>query len=101
MYLWNKRKGDVVMKKKLKIKNMVILIIITIFLIEFVNQVGVISRLKKEKVASDLILQESKEEKERLEEEVEQAKSKEYIERLAREKLNMIKDGEKTVITEK
>ena len=89
------------MKKKLKIKNMVILIIITIFLIEFVNQVGVISRLKKEKVASDLILQESKEEKERLEEEVEQAKSKEYIERLAREKLNMIKDGEKTVITEK
>jgi cell division protein FtsB len=85
------------MKKKLTLKNLIILVLSITFIIGFVRQEQAMSRIEKDKQAKQEQLQDLKEKKERLEEESAKAQSDEYIEQLARERLKMIKKGETSV----
>lgn len=82
------------MKKKLTLKNLIFLVISIVFVIAFVRQQEAIKRIEKDKQAKQVQLQELKETNERLHEENDKAQSDEYLEQLARERLNMIKPGE-------
>ncbi|MDS0525297.1 septum formation initiator family protein [Clostridium sp. SHJSY1] len=85
------------MKKKLTLKNLIILVLSIIFIVGFVRQEQAMSRIEKDKQAKQEQLQELEDKNERLKEESEKAQSDEYLEQLARERLNMIKKGETSV----
>lgn len=85
------------MKGKLTIKNLIILVLSIIFVVGFVRQEKAITRIEKDKQAKEQQLQELKEKQERLEEENAKSQTDEYLEELARERLNMIKEGETSV----
>jgi len=85
------------MKRKLNLKNFIFLVISIIFIGAFIRQQETIKRIEKDKQAKQVQLQELKETNERLKEENEKAQSDEYLEQLARERLNMIKPGETSV----
>lgn len=85
------------MKKKLTLKNLIFLVISIIFVIAFIRQKETIKRIEKDKQAKQVQLQELKETNERLQEENDKAQSDEYLEQLARQRLNMIKPGEKSL----
>ncbi|HEY5524756.1 MAG TPA: septum formation initiator family protein [Clostridium sp.] len=82
------------MKKKLTFKNLIFLVLSIVFVIAFVRQQEAIKRIEKDKQAKQVQLQDLKETNERLHEENDKAQSDEYLEQLARERLNMIKPGE-------
>lgn len=82
------------MKKKLTLKNLIFLVISIVFVIAFIRQQEAIKRIEKDKQAKQVQLQDLKETNERLHEENDKAQSDEYLEQLARERLNMIKPGE-------
>lgn len=85
------------MKKKLTLKNLIILVLSIIFVVSFARQEKTIKRIEKDKQAKQEQLQELQDKNERLQEENAKAKSDEYLEKLARERLNMIKEGETSV----
>lgn len=85
------------MKKKLTLKNLIFLVISIVFVIAFIRQKETIKRIEKDKQAKQVQLQELKETNERLQEENDKAQSDEYLEQLARQRLNMIKPGEKSL----
>ncbi len=85
------------MKKKLTFKNLIILVLSIIFIVGFVRQEQTMSRIEKDKQAKEEQLQELEDKNERLKEESKKAQSDEYLEQLARERLNMIKKGETSV----
>lgn len=89
------------MKRKLRIKNLIILVLSAIFLIGFIRQEKVMDRIEEEKKAQKAILEELKEDNARLQEEKSTVQTGQYVEKLAREKLNMIKPGEWTVVNKK
>ena len=82
------------MKKKLTFKNLIFLVLSIVFVIAFVRQQEAIKRIEKDKQAKQVQLQDLNETNERLHEENDKAQSDEYLEQLARERLNMIKPGE-------
>ena len=82
------------MKKKLTLKNLIFLVISIVFVVAFIRQQEAIKRIEKDKQAKQVQLQDLKETNERLHEENDKAQSNEYLEQLARERLNMIKPGE-------
>jgi cell division protein FtsB len=82
------------MKKKLTLKNLIFLVISIVFVVAFIRQQEAIKRIEKDKQAKQVQLQDLKETNERLHEENDKAQSDEYLEQLARERLNMIKPGE-------
>jgi len=85
------------MKRKVTLKNLIFLVIAIIFIVAFIRQQETIKRIEKDKQAKQVELQELKESNERLQEENNEAQSDGYIEKLARERLNMIKPGETSV----
>lgn len=85
------------MKKKLTLKNLIILVLSIIFIVGFVRQEHAMSRIEKDKQAKQEQLRDLEQKNERLKEESEKAQSDEYLEQLARERLNMIKKGETSV----
>lgn len=85
------------MKGKFRFKNLIIIVLCTIFVFGFIKQQSAMNRIKKETKEKTEKLQQVKEENEKLTEEINMSQTDEYHEKLAREKLNMIKDGEKTV----
>ena len=85
------------MKKKLTLKNLIILVLSIIFVVSFARQEKTIKRIEKDKQAKQEQLQELQDKNERLQEENAKAKSDEYLEKLARERLNMTKNGETSV----
>lgn len=85
------------MKGKFRFKNLIIVVLCTIFVFGFIKQQSAMNRIKKETKEKTKKLQQVKEENEKLTEEINMSQTDEYHEKLAREKLNMIKDGEKTV----
>lgn len=89
------------MKRKLTIKNLIILVLVVIFLFGFVRQQQAMRRISKEKATKEAQLEALKEKNERLKEENDKAQSDEYLEQLARERLNMIKKGQTSVETKK
>ena len=85
------------MIKKIKGKNLIILVLCAIFLFGFIRQQRAIGRIQDTITQKHTELKKLKEKNKQLEEEVKSADSDEYIETLARERLNMVKPGEQIV----
>ena len=85
------------MIKKLKGKNLIILVLCLVFLFSFIRQERAIMNIKKQIDEKHIELEKIKQKNKQLEEEVKSANSDEYIETLARERLKMVKPGEKII----
>lgn len=87
------------MKVKFLFKRLLILGIILFFVFNYVRQLMIINRIEQDIKDKQVQLQEIKQKNERLQDEVEKinSDSSDYLERLARERLGMIKPGEKVV----
>lgn len=87
------------MGKKLILKKIIIGGFIVFFAFSYIRQFITMNRIQKEIDIKQLQLEEVKQKNDRLQEEVEKinSNSAEYLERLARERIGMIKPGEKVV----
>lgn len=87
------------MKNKLTFKKLIIIILAAIFIFSYIRQGITMNRIKKEIADKQIQLDDAKQKNERLQDEVEKinSDSSDYLERLARERLGMIKPGEKVV----
>ncbi len=87
------------MKKKLVLKKIMIAICIVFFAFSYIRQSVTMKRIQKEIDNKQLQLDEVKQKNERLQDQVEKinSNSADYLEKLARERLGMIKPGEKVV----
>ena len=90
------------MKKKLTLKKLIIMAFLIIFGISYTRQIITMNRIENEIAKKQAELEELTEKNERLQEEVEKIdlNSESYIEKLARERLGMIKPGEKVINVE-
>jgi cell division protein FtsL len=90
------------MEKKLILKKVIIVGCIVFFVFSYIRQSVTMSRIQKEIDSKQLQLDEVKQKNERLQDEVEKinSDSSDYLEKLARERLGMIKPGEKVVNSE-
>lgn len=89
--------GGIRVKKRMNLKNMVIIILIAILVISYVRQELTMNKIKKDIEAKQTQLNELQDKNKKLQDEVNQSSTDEYIERMARERLGMIKDGEKVI----
>ena len=89
------------MKIRLTFKSTIILLLFSIFIIGFVRQELTMKRIQKEIVVSKEELQELQEKNFKLQAELESTPSNEYLEKLARERLGMVKEGEIVVNSQK
>ena len=86
------------MKKRLTINKVIIVVIFAVFIFSLVRQGIALKRIKENLSVQRQNLNQLKEENEKLQAEVESAQSDyEYIEKLARERLGLIKDGEQVI----
>lgn len=85
------------MKKTITLKNIAILILISIFCFSFVRQQLTMKKIEVQINQSQEDLEKLKESNEKLKEEVNLSKTDAYIEKMARERLGMVKPGEKKV----
>lgn len=81
-----------------KIKRVFLLVLIAYVGVTFFKQQTIIHRQKDEKEKYSLELKNIKNENEKLQDEMKLAEDNKYIEKLAREKLGLIKEGETPVI---
>jgi cell division protein FtsL len=90
------------MEKKLILKKIIIAGFIVFFAFSYIRQSITMNRIQKEINNKQFQLDEVKQKNDRLQEEVEKitSNSSDYIEKLARERLGMIKPGEKVVNNE-
>ena len=90
------------MEKKLILKKVIIAAFIVFFAFSYIRQNLTMSRIQKEIDNKQLQLEEIQQKNDRLREEVEKinSNSSDYLEKLARERLGMIKPGEKVVNSE-
>ena len=90
------------MEKKLILKKIIIVGCIVFFVFGYIRQRVTMNRIQKEIDSKQLQLDEVKQKNERLQDEVEKinSDSSDYLEKLARERLGMIKPGEKVVNSE-
>ena len=87
------------MKRKLTVKKLIIIGLAVVFILSYVKQGIAMNRIEKEIANKQSQLEEVKQKNERLKDEVDKinSDSSDYLERLARERLGMIKPGEKAV----
>ncbi|HHD2752829.1 TPA: septum formation initiator family protein [Clostridium perfringens] len=85
------------MKKRMNLKNVVIIILVAIFCISYVRQELAMNKIQKDIEAKQTQLNELQDKNKKLQDEVNQSSTDEYIERMARERLGMIKEGEKVI----
>ena len=87
------------MEKKLILKKIIIVGFIVFFAFSYIRQSITMNRIQKDVDNKQLQLDEVKQKNERLQDEVEKinSDSSDYLEKLARERLGMIKPGEKVV----
>lgn len=88
-------------KKQLTLKGLIIIFIFAIFLFNFVKQELTMRRIRQDIVNSQKQLEDINKKNSKLESELKSIESDENIERLARERLGMIKEGEKVVNSNK
>ena len=90
------------MEKKLILKKVIIAAFIVFFAFSYIRQNLTMSRIQKEIDNKQLQLEEIQQKNDRLREDVEKinSDSADYLEKLARERLGMIKPGEKVVNSE-
>lgn len=86
------------MRRGIKIGKVVIMIVVALFVVGFIRQEITMNRLSDQISEKHKQLEELESKNERLQDEVNQCNTDEYIERLARERLGMIKQGEKVII---
>lgn len=91
----------VAIKRPLTLKKVIIIFIFAIFIFNYIKQEITIKRIKEDIVVSQKQLEELKDKNIKLEADLKKTESDEYIENLIRERLGMIKDGEKVVNSEK
>ncbi|MDV4150259.1 septum formation initiator family protein [Clostridium sp. AL.422] len=85
-------------KKQLTLKRLIIVFIFAIFIVNYVKQEITIRRIQEDIANSQEELQELKNKNSELESDLKKAnESNDYLEKLARERLGMIKEGEKVV----
>ncbi|MBD7915188.1 septum formation initiator family protein [Clostridium sp. Sa3CUN1] len=90
------------MKKQATLKRLIIVFIFAIFIINYIKQELTMRRIQEDIVISQEELQELKDKNSKLESDLKKVnESNEYLEKLARERLGMIKEGEKVVNSEK
>ncbi|MBU3110649.1 FtsB family cell division protein [Clostridium lacusfryxellense] len=89
------------MRKKIKIKNVVLVFAMVYVCYILIGQQATMVRQKKELKKYNVELQKKKEEKKALQDEVELSKTDKYIEKLAREILGLVKEGETPVMDNK
>ena len=89
------------MKKKFKIKSVVLVFAMVYVCYILIGQQATMARQKKELKKYNVELQKKKEEKKALQDEVELSKTDKYIEKLAREILGLVKEGETPVMDNK
>ncbi len=89
------------MKKKFSIKSAVLVFAMMYVGYLLIQQQSIMSRQKKELQKYNVELQKKKEQKKVLQDEVELSKTDKYIEKLAREILGLVKEGETPVMDNK
>ena len=88
------------MKKNINLKIISVVLIIGIFSVSLIKQVVVLRRIKKEISTQTQDLEQLKEKNIKLQAELDRAQgNNEYLEKLARERLGLIKEGEQQIIT--
>ena len=88
------------MKKNINLKIISVVLIICIFSVSLIKQVVVLRRIKKEISTQTQELEQLKEKNIKLQAELDRAQgNNEYLEKLARERLGLIKEGEQQIIT--
>ena len=88
------------MKKNINLKIISVVLIIGIFSVSLIQQVVVLRRIKKEISTQTQELEQLKEKNIKLQAELDRAQgNNEYLEKLARERLGLIKEGEQQIIT--
>lgn len=86
------------MKKRLTLNKVIIIVIFAVFIFSLIRQGVALKRIKENLSVERQNLNQLKEENEKLQAEVKSAQSDhEYIEKLARERLGLIKDGEQVI----
>lgn len=88
-------------KRQVTLKKLIIIAIIAIFAFNYVKQSITLNRIEKEIIENQNELENLKSKNNELESDLKKVDTDEYIEKLARERLGMIKDGEKVVNFEK
>lgn len=86
------------MKKRGNLKNLLFFILAFYLCFVFAKQQITIKNIKAQINEKNLEVEKLKDKNKKLQDEVNMSKSDSYIERLAREKLNLIKPGENAVI---
>ena len=88
------------MKKNINLKIISVVLIIGIFSVSLIKQVVVLRRIKKEISTQTQELEQLKEKNIKLQAELDRAQgNNEYLEKLARERLGVMKEGEQQIIT--
>lgn len=86
------------MKKNVNLKKIIIILTLLVFGIGFARQIVVLNGIKNEISVQTKQLEELKEKNVKLQAELERAQSNnDYLEKLARERMGLIKDGEQQV----
>ena len=89
------------MKIILNLKGIIVVLIIGVFSICLIKQLTVLRKIKSDIATQTQELQELKEKNIKLQAELDRAQSNnEYLEKLARERLGLIKEGEQQVISD-
>ncbi len=89
------------MKKNINLKVIIVVLIVGVFSICLIKQLTVLRRIKNDIAVQTQELQELKEKNIKLQAELDRAQSNnEYLEKLARERLGLIKEGEQQVISD-
>lgn len=87
------------MKKNVNLKGIIIVLVIGFFSISVIKQVIVLKRIKSDISTQAQELEELKRKNIKLQAELDRAQSNnEYLEKLARERLGLIKEGEQQII---
>lgn len=89
------------MKKNMNLKKMVFFILLIYACYIFANQQIIMGNIKKQIIQRKTELENLQEKNQKLQDEVKMSKSDSYIEKLAREKLKLVKEGEIPVINSK
>lgn len=90
-------RGLIIMKK-LTLKNVALIVIITIFTYSVVRQQLTMIKIEKQIQEKQQELNKVTQQKQRLQDEIDLSKTDAYLEKMARERLGMIKPGEKKII---
>lgn len=89
------------MKRRLTFKGTIVILLFVIFIISFIKQELTMKRIQNDIVANQQELTKLKDENFKLQTELDNTPSRDYLEKLVRERLGMIKEGEKVVNSQK